>query len=146
MLHTETTKERPTPNPDPRRRVLIVDDMRQVRQELRVLLELTGAIEIVGEAADGREALELTDRLVPDVVLMDLVMPEMDGYTATRRIKTQHPTLRVVILSVHGDEASLQQAYAAGADAFIVKGAPLEKLVQLLVDDSIQTPIQSKGA
>ena len=106
-------------------RVLIVDDMPQVRQDLRLLLQLTGEIEIVGEAADGLEAIRQAEALRPDVVVMDLAMPGMDGFEATRQIKTRCPACRVVVLTIHADKASRQQAAQAGVDDFVEKGAPV---------------------
>jgi DNA-binding NarL/FixJ family response regulator len=112
-----------------KRRVLIADDNPQVRHELRTLLPLAGDIEIVGEAADGREALRLAQALQPDVVLMDVEMPVLDGYEATRQLKATSPSCRVVALTVHGYEAARQKAVQAGADVFLVKGISLETLV-----------------
>jgi len=114
------------------RRVLIVDDSPQVRQELRTLLPLAGDIEIVGEAADGLEAIRLAEALRPQVVLIDLEMPVLDGYEATRQIKIRCPSCRVVALTVHGYEAARQKASQAGVDVFLVKGAPLEALVRAI--------------
>jgi two-component system response regulator DesR len=118
-------------------RVLIVDDMAQVRRDLRTVLPLAGQaagrqLEIVGEAGNGQEAIGQVSTLQPDVVLMDLEMPVMDGYEATRQIKQRWPSCRVVALTVHGYEAAQQQALQAGVDAFIVKGAPVETLVQAI--------------
>ncbi len=115
-----------------RRRVLIADDNPQVRQELRTLLPLAGDIEIVGEAADGREALRLAQALQPDVVLMDLEMPVLDGYEATRQIKAGSPSCRVVALTVYGDPASRIRAAEVGVDVFLVKGVSVESLVQAI--------------
>jgi DNA-binding NarL/FixJ family response regulator len=115
-----------------RRRVLIADDSSQVRQELRTLLPLAGDIEIVGEAADGGEAIRLAQALQPEVILMDLEMPVLDGYEATRQIKACSPSCRVVALTVHGYEAARQKAMQAGADVFLVKGAAVESLVQAI--------------
>ncbi len=111
-------------------RLLIVDDVAQVRQDLRTALALAGGIDVVGEAADGLEAVELAARLRPDVVLMDLAMPVMDGCEAARRIKEARPSCRVVVLTVHGDEEIRQRAFRAGTDDFVVKGAALETLVR----------------
>ena len=113
-------------------RVLIVDDSPQVRQELCTLLPLAGDIEIVGEAVDGQEAIRLAQALQPDVVLMDLEMPVLDGYEATRQIKAGSPSCRVVALTVHGYEAARQKAMQAGADLFLVKGAAVESLIQAI--------------
>jgi DNA-binding NarL/FixJ family response regulator len=113
-------------------RILLVDDSAQVRQELRTLLPLAGNIEIVGEAADGLEAIRLTQALQPDVVLMDLEMPGLDGYEATRQIKVGSPSCRVVALTVHGYEAARQKASQSGVDVFLVKGVSVETLVQAI--------------
>jgi DNA-binding NarL/FixJ family response regulator len=113
-------------------RILLVDDSAQVRQELRTLLPLAGNIEIVGEAADGREAIRLAQALQPDVVLMDLEMPVLDGYEATRQIKAGSPSCRVVALTVHGYEAARQKASQSGVDVFLVKGVSVETLVQAI--------------
>jgi DNA-binding NarL/FixJ family response regulator len=116
------------------RRVLIVDDSPQVRQELRTLLPLAGDIEIVGEAADGWEAIRLARALQPEVVLMDLEMPLLDGYEATRQIKADSSSCRVVALTVYGSPASRDQASEAGVDAFLVKGVSVEDLVQAIFE------------
>jgi len=118
-------------------RVLIVDDMAQVRRDLRTVLPLAGQaaglqLEIVGEAGNGQEAIQRVSALQPDVVLMDLEMPVMGGYEATRQIKGRWPSCRVIALTVHGYEAAQQQALQAGVDVFIVKGAPVETLVQAI--------------
>jgi DNA-binding NarL/FixJ family response regulator len=114
------------------RRVLIVDDSPQVRQELRTLLPLAGDIEIVGEAADGREAIRLAQALQPEVILMDLEMPVLDGYEATRQIKAGSPSCRVVALTVYGDPAARIRAAEVGVDVFLVKGVSVESLVQAI--------------
>lgn len=113
-------------------RVLIVDDSPQVRQELRTLLPLAGDIEIVGEAVDGQEAICLTHVLQPDVVLMDLEMPVLDGYEATRQIKAGFPSCRVVALTAHGYEAARQKASQSGVDVFLVKGSSVEALIRAI--------------
>lgn len=111
-------------------RVLIVDDTEEVRRDLRTLLTLSADLEIVGEAADGSEAVRLTESLKPDVVLMDLEMPVMDGYKATRQIKTHYPSCRVVALTVHDYPSARAEAHRSGVDAFLVKGAPVESIVR----------------
>jgi DNA-binding NarL/FixJ family response regulator len=110
-------------------RVLIVDDVADVRQDLRVLLEVVGGFQVVGEASNGREAIEQACALRPDVVIMDLAMPVLDGYTAATRIKTDLAGCRIAALTVHCAEFERLQAYAAGFDAFVVKGAPLLELL-----------------
>lgn len=111
-------------------RVLIVDDVEQVRSDLRTALTLTGNIEIIGEAANGMEAVRLAESLKPDVILMDLEMPVMDGYEATRKIKSLYPSCRVVTLTVHDYESARVKAQESGVDAFLVKGAPVKSIVQ----------------
>jgi DNA-binding NarL/FixJ family response regulator len=114
-------------------RVLLVDDMPQVLHDLRQLLELTGLIDIIAEASDGAKAVRLADELAPDAILMDLEMPGMDGYEATRRIKERQPAARVVILSVHAGPEEQERAQAAGADCFVMKGADYELLVNAIL-------------
>jgi DNA-binding NarL/FixJ family response regulator len=111
-------------------RVLIVDDIASVRRDLCTVLTLSGRLEVVGEASNGREAIRLTESLKPDVILMDLEMPVMDGYETTRQIKTRFPSCRVVALTVHDYEAARAKAHQSGVDAFLVKGASLESIVQ----------------
>lgn len=110
-------------------RILIVDDVERVRKNLSTFLSLTGHVEVVGEAANGAEAIHLVRDLRPHVVLMDLEMPVMDGFEATRQIKILQPACRVIALTIHADELEQQRAFQAGADDFIVKGAPLSTLM-----------------
>jgi NarL family two-component system response regulator LiaR len=113
-------------------RVLIVDDHAVVRQGLRTFLELQDdpsalPIEVVGEAGNGIEAVDLARRLQPDVVLLDLVMPEMDGVQATSRIVRSNPRSRVIILTSFGEEDKVFPAIRAGAQGYLLKDiAPLE--------------------
>jgi len=111
-------------------RVLIVDDVAPVRRDLRTVLTLSGKLEIVGEASNGLEAIRLTESLKPDVVLMDLEMPVLDGYEATRQIKASFPSCRVIALTVHDYESAHAEAQQSGVDAFLVKGAPVESIIQ----------------
>jgi DNA-binding NarL/FixJ family response regulator len=117
-----------------RRRVLIADDNPQVRQELRTLLPLAGNIEIVGEAADGQEAVHMAKALQPQVILMDLEMPVLDGYEAARQIRAGSPACRVIALTVHGYEEARQKAMEAGVDVFLIKGTPLDTLVRAICE------------
>ena len=114
-------------------RVLIVDDMAQVREELRRLLQLSGMVQIVGEAANGLEAVRLVGELSPDVVVMDLEMPKLDGYEATRQIKSSQPEIRVVILSIHNGGEVRKRASSAGADRFVLKGASYQILLDAIL-------------
>lgn len=119
--------------------VLIVDDAPLVRRELRTLLSLTGELDIVGEATNGLEAIQQIEELQPDVVLMDLEMPVMDGYEATQQIKARHPACRVVALTVHSYDEAHKKALQAGVDAFIVKGTPVDKIVQAITERRIKS-------
>ena len=113
-------------------KVLIVDDMPQVRQDLRTFLNLTLDIEVVGEAANGIEAIRQTEILKPDVILMDLEMPQLDGYQASRKIKTNDPQCKIIALSIHGGITERQQALLCGIDYFVIKGEPLENLIKAI--------------
>jgi len=123
--------------PDEEIHVLIVDDLPQVRQGLATLLSLAAKnispkIKVIGEAQNGSEAIEQARLLHPDVILMDLKMPVLDGYTATQCIKSTHPSIFIVVLTIHADPSTRQKAAQAGADAFVEKGAPLEELIQAI--------------
>ena len=113
-----------------RRQVLIADDLPQTRDGLQALLSILPEIEIVAEAANGREAVRLVQEVQPDVVLMDVCMPNMDGLDATQIIKASWPETRVIVLTI--DAGYQTEAFAAGADAFFVKGASTEKLLEAI--------------
>jgi DNA-binding NarL/FixJ family response regulator len=113
-------------------RVLIADHRARSRSGMRALLDLQPEIEVVGEAADGREAVRLVEELRPDVVLMDAKMPVMDGLEATGHIKEKWPKARVVLLTIHPGYRA--EALAAGADAFLVKGCPARDLRKAIQD------------
>jgi len=124
----------PSSQPAEKIRVLIVDDHAVVRQGLRAFLELQDAppalpIEIAGEAANGAQAVELARRLQPDVVLLDLVMPEMDGIAATPQIIAASPRARVLILTSFGEEDKVFPAIRAGAHGYLLKDIPPNDLV-----------------
>ena len=104
-------------------RVLLVDDHPVVRQGLRALLSTQDGIEVVGEADDGEAAVAAAERLSPDVVLMDVVMPGMDGVEALRRIGERRPQTRVVMLTSYADERRAMEAIDAGASGFLLKDA-----------------------
>ena len=114
-------------------KILLVDDVESVRWDLRTILTLSGDIEIVGEATNGMEAIRLTESLQPDVVLMDLEMPLMDGYESTRLIKVLCPSCRIVALTIHSYDEARKKACKSGVDAFLVKGAPIESIVQSIL-------------
>lgn len=125
----ETNQEQDTAAKRPIR-VLIVDDGRRPRAALRTLLLTIPAVKVIGEAEDGREAVEFVEKRRPDVVLMDVRMPRMNGLEATRVIKVRWPEVKVVILTLYANHR--REALAAGADAFITKGDPPEHLLQVL--------------
>ena len=110
-------------------RVAIVDDHQLVREGLRDLLEDAPDIEVVGEAANGQEALLLCSRLAPNLVLMDVRMPEMDGLAATREIKQRHPEISVMMLTMHENPDYLLEALKAGASGYVLKDGLRQEVV-----------------
>lgn len=125
-------------------RLVIADDRAPAREGLRAFLTAPNPefgldwseqkclpVQIVGEASDGLQAVQLVDRLRPDVVIMDVRMPGLDGIQATRMIKSQWPDVRVIILTFYG--AHYEEAIRAGADAFLLKGCPPASLYECLV-------------
>ena len=102
-------------------RVLLADDHGIVRKGLRFLLESHPQMEVAGEAADGREAVRLTAELSPNVVVMDVAMPQLNGIDATAQIVKQHPAVGVVVLSMHSDESYVLRALTAGAKGYLLK-------------------------
>ena len=105
-------------------RVLLVDDQHLIRAGLKMLCEAEPDLEVVGEADNGRDAVALAARLAPDVVVMDLRMPGVDGITATGRILAERPATRVLVLTTFGDDDHLYPALTAGACGFLLKDAP----------------------
>lgn len=108
-------------------RVLITDDHARSRNSLRALLATWPEVEVVGEAANGQEAVRRIKEWQPDVVLMDARMPMMDGFEATRQIKNKWPGIRIIMLTLYATYKT--EALAAGADAFLIKGCPDKKLI-----------------
>ena len=113
-------------------RVLLVDDHAVVRSGLAAFLMVFDDLEFVGEAGDGREAIEKCAELQPDVVLMDLVMPEMDGATATQVIRARYPTIQVVVLTSFKEDDLVQGALRAGAIGYLLKNASADELAQAI--------------
>jgi DNA-binding NarL/FixJ family response regulator len=113
-------------------RVLVVDDHAAYRRALTSALRLVSDIEVAGEAGGGVAACEVAAQLAPDVVLMDLSMPDLSGIEAMKKIHEHRPDLPVVILTAHADDRVERESRAAGARGFVAKGAGLEDLVLVL--------------
>jgi two-component system, NarL family, response regulator NreC len=110
-------------------RVLLADDHALVRQGFRLILSAQADMEIVGEAGNGREAVELADKLHPDIVVMDVAMPELNGIEATRRLLALSPHTRVVALSMHKDSVYVREILRAGARGYLLKDSPAPDLL-----------------
>ena len=113
-------------------RVLVVDDHEVVREGLRTFLRLQEGIDVVGEAGDGVEAVAEVGRLAPDVVLMDLEMPRLDGVGAMQQIRTARSETRVIVLTSFGDDEKLLPAVRAGAAGYLLKSAPPQEVVRAI--------------
>ncbi|MBE0409999.1 MAG: response regulator transcription factor [Anaerolineales bacterium] len=111
-------------------RVLIVDDHTIVRSGVRLLLEAEDDIDVVAEALDGSQAVKLAESLQPDVILMDISMPGMDGLEATRRIKALFPVIQVLVLTMHRSDEYFFEMLKAGASGYILKGAEASDLIK----------------
>ena len=131
-------------------RVLVVDDQRLVREGLTALLGLVDDLELVGVAEDGAQAVDQVADQRPDVVLMDLRMPGMDGVEATRRIRRDHPDVEVVVLTTHADDDSVLAALRAGARGYLTKDAGMAEITravaaadagQALLDPRVQAQV-----
>lgn len=113
-------------------RVLLVDDHAILREGIRYLLSASGEVDVVGEAQDGVEALEMVEQLKPDAVLMDIAMPRMNGIEATTELKRRHPALPVLILSMYDSEEYVLPILKAGASGYVLKRAAAQELVSAL--------------
>src|SRR5512142_833202 len=111
-------------------RILLADDHAMVRQGFRLILSSQTDLEIVGEAGNGREAVELAEKLRPDVVVMDVAMPELNGIEATRRLSDNAPRTRVLALSMHKDSVYVREILKAGARGYLLKDAFDHDLVE----------------
>jgi len=113
-------------------KILLVDDQPLFREGLRTLLSLHSDFEVVGEAANGGEAIRLTRSLLPSVVLMDLQMPILDGVSATRRLHEEQPSCRVIVLTTFDDDEMVFDGLRAGAVGYLLKDVPSEKLAEAI--------------
>jgi len=112
-------------------RLVIADDNPHARHGLRAILGAQPGMEVIGEASQGVEAVELVDALLPHVALLDVRMPVMDGLQATRMIKNSWPQVKVVLISMYSDYQ--EEALGSGADAFLVKGCPADELIMTIL-------------
>jgi len=113
-------------------RILLADDHTVMRAGLRALLERQPNLEVVGEAEDGRQTVELASSHVPDVVVMDIAMPNLNGVEATRRMVSKQPAISVVILSMYSDESYVMRALQAGARAYLLKDSVVTDLIRAI--------------
>jgi DNA-binding NarL/FixJ family response regulator len=118
---------------DPVKRALIADDHKIMREGLRSLLEKAGRFECVAEADDGNQAVKLARELRPDIVIMDIAMPNLNGIEATRQIKAELPEVEVVILSMHATRNYVSQVLQAGASAYLLKDSAFDDLSTALL-------------
>lgn len=113
-------------------KVIVVDDDALIRDSLSLILDLEADFQVMGTATNGQEALEMCGRLQPDLVLMDVRMPVMDGVLGTRRIREKYPQIKIVILTTFKDEEYITEALKHGASGYILKSQPAESIVETL--------------
>jgi DNA-binding NarL/FixJ family response regulator len=129
-------------------KVLIADDQTLFREGIKDLLENEKSVEVIGEAADGNEVVRLAKKLRPDVILMDIKLPHLDGVSATRLIRKELPNTNVLILSSYEDEAHVMESIQAGANGYLSKMLPAAELVNALkafANDGVMIPQQVMG-
>lgn len=134
--------------PKKRVKVLIADDQTLFREGIKDLLENEKSVEVIGEAADGNEVVRLAKKLRPDVILMDIKLPHLDGVSATRLIRKELPDTNVLILSSYEDEAHVMESIQAGANGYLSKMLPAAELVNALkafANDGVMIPQQVMG-
>jgi len=134
--------------PKKRVRVLIADDQTLFREGIKDLLENEKIVEVVGEAVDGQDVIRQAKKLKPDVILMDIKLPQIDGIAATRQIRKDCPATNVLILSSYEDEAHVMEAIQAGANGYLSKMLPASELVNALkafANDGVMIPQQVMG-
>lgn len=113
-------------------KILLVDDHALFREGIRALLSAESDIEVVGEAADGEQAIELAEKLLPDVIVMDLVMPGMNGMQAARQLHDKYPNIKILILSMYDDDEYVYQILRAGASGYVLKRAASDDLLRAI--------------
>lgn len=128
-----------------RSRILIVDDAEDVRRDLRTVLQLHRDLEVVGEAVNGIEAVSLAEELKPDVVLMDLRLPGLDGFEATEQIRRRGLARSVIVLTIYDDQENRARAARTGIDLFLVKGLGIDDLVAAIRQVAARIPETSPG-
>lgn len=117
-------------------RVMIVDDHDVVRRGLAIFLQSFDDLQLVGQASNGYEAIEVCREVTPDIILMDLKMPEMDGIAATRAIRREHPNVQVVALTSFRDDDSVQSMMDAGAIGYLMKNSSIDELARTILSVS----------
>lgn len=117
-------------------RIMIVDDQDLVRRGLSLFLEAFDDLELVAEAVNGLQAVQMCEEIQPEVILMDLMMPEMDGIAATRIIRHKYPHIQVIALTSVQDDASVRQMLAAGAIGYLLKNASVDELANTIISAS----------
>ncbi len=118
--------------PDPVTKILLADDHTIVRQGLKLIISSHADLQVIGEAANGREVLELAEKLKPDVILMDVAMPELNGIEATRRVRDISPRTKVLVLSMHKEAVYVREILKAGARGYILKDAIDTELISAI--------------
>jgi len=121
-------------NKSPKIRVLIADDHRLFTQALEAILDTDRRLEVAGQAADGAEAVELALSLDPDVILMDIAMPNMDGFQATKQIRKQRPHARILMLTASNSRSDVDRARAAGAAGYVTKDRIAAELIDAIIE------------
>jgi NarL family two-component system response regulator LiaR len=130
MARTKTSDSVASKNHQPKTKIVLVDDHPLLRKALKDLLEKETDFEIIGEAGDGEEAVRLATQITPDVVIMDISMPNLDGLQATQQIKARCPNIAVLVLTVHTDDECILEILQAGAAGYLVKSAFGEQVIQ----------------
>ena len=127
-------------------RVMVVDDHPVVRSGLATMLQAFGDIELVGEASGGRQALDRCQEVLPDVILMDMVMPDMDGVETTWALLAQYPSVKIIILTSFTEDHMVQKALEAGATSYLLKNASIDNLADAIRSDYADQPTLSPEA